>query len=93
MSDLPTLDPSGSASVAVLLFAAAKDLAGTDRLELSIRLPAPVSSLKCELLRHAPALQAISASLLWAVNYQYVGENALVSAGDEVACFPPVSGG
>jgi molybdopterin synthase sulfur carrier subunit len=93
MSDLPSLDPSDSASVCVLLFAAAKDLAGTDRLQMSIPLPATVSSLKCELLRQAPSLQSISASLLWAVNYQYVGDNAMVSAGDEVACFPPVSGG
>lgn len=93
MSDMPSLNPTDDASVTVLLFAAAKDLAGTDRLPISIPLPAAVSSLKHELLCQAPALQTISSSLLWAVNYQYVGENAIVSAGDEVACFPPVSGG
>jgi molybdopterin synthase sulfur carrier subunit len=47
--------------------------------------------LKSRSPAHAKALSA--PRLMAAVNHDYAGLDAVVSAGDEVAFFPPVTGG
>ncbi|MEZ6060515.1 MAG: MoaD/ThiS family protein [Planctomycetaceae bacterium] len=77
----------------VLLFAAAKDLAGTSVAELRVSDEATVGDIRNALVDAYPPLQKLAASLLIAVNNHYAANSDQVSADDEVACFPPVSGG
>jgi molybdopterin converting factor subunit 1 len=80
-------------TIVVRLFAAARELAG--RSEAAVELPAgaTVGDLRRELERQVPALAALAQRSLVAVNAEYAGEESRLSAGDEVALIPPVSGG
>ena len=80
-------------TISVQLFAQARDLAGAPRLDLELEGGATVADLKTALVKAHPALARIERSLLVAVNGDYAADAALLSAMDEVACFPPVSGG
>jgi molybdopterin converting factor subunit 1 len=80
-------------TVSVMLFARAKDLAGTDRIELELETDGTILDLKRALSIRCPLMSAISDSLLWAVNNQYANDTTTVRPADTVACFPPVSGG
>lgn len=80
-------------TVSVMLFARAKDLAGTDRIELELEADGTILDLKRALINRCPLMSSISDSLLWAVNNQYAHDTTTVRPTDTVACFPPVSGG
>ena len=80
-------------TIPVQLFAQARDLAGAPRLELELDGGATVADLKAALVKARPALARLERSLLVAVNGEYAADAALLSVTDEVACFPPVSGG
>jgi molybdopterin synthase catalytic subunit len=80
--------------VTVLLFATLKDVAGASRFALNIvGDTATVGNVREELGRIKPTLLAYLPNAIAAVNreYAFVGDN--VKDGDEVAFFPPVSGG
>ncbi len=80
-------------NVQVLLFAAAKDLAGTPSAHLVLPDTATVGDLRRELVTVHPPLQRLAASLLVSVNNHYAPDSHTVAPNDEIACFPPVSGG
>jgi len=77
----------------VKFFARARDVVGQD--VLAVRLPpdATVAELRGAIGRACSDLTALAGGLLVAVNTKYAGDATPLSAGDEVACFPPVSGG
>ena len=78
--------------VRVLLFGAAADRAGTRQDEIE----AEVSTLEefwPVLAGRHPGLAPMRDNLAFAVNGEYARMDARVSAGDEVAVLPPVSGG
>ncbi|MCH2203320.1 MAG: MoaD/ThiS family protein [Fuerstiella sp.] len=77
----------------VLLFAAARDLAGQSVCTVQIAEEATVSDLRYELIRTCPNLKSMAKVLLVAVNNRYAGDSQVLCEGDSVACFPPVSGG
>jgi molybdopterin converting factor subunit 1 len=77
----------------VRLFARAKDLAGTDCLELELSAPLTVGDVRRALLRQLPALEPLAHSLLAAVDAEYANDDHPVPSRGEVAFFPPVSGG
>jgi molybdopterin converting factor subunit 1 len=77
----------------VLLFGAAREAAGTGELRLEAHAPATAASVLEEVLASRPALRRFGRSLLVAVNEEYAPPGREVRAGDEVAIFPPVSGG
>ena len=79
--------------LAVRLFARARELAGTDLVQLDVAGSINVAELRRVLSARCPALSAIAPSLLVAVGAQYADDSMLVEPADEVACFPPVSGG
>lgn len=85
--------PGSSISVRVLFFGAARELVGNDEVEMKLRAPADSASAFEEILASYPALRRFGRSLLLAVNQEYVPEGSVVRAGDEIAIFPPVSGG
>jgi molybdopterin converting factor subunit 1 len=80
-------------TICVQLFAQARDIAGAPRLEVDVNDGATVADLKAALVKARPALARIERSLLVAVNGEYAADAVRLSATDEVACFPPVSGG
>lgn len=79
--------------IAIHLFAAARDAAGTSPVEVVVPDDATVADLRSELVQSVPALKALQDSLLVAVNNEYANHNTRLTTTDEVACFPPVSGG
>ena len=78
-------------SVHVRLFASYREAAGTSRLETSLPEGAPVRDLVALLSERLPSLRTTRG--LIAVNHEYVGTDAVLNDGDEVALIPPVSGG
>ena len=81
------------AVVRVLLFGAAREEAGRGELDLEIQTPATAAAVFEELLAACPELRRFGRSLLVAVNEEYALPAHAVRDGDEVAIFPPVSGG
>ncbi|MEZ6122739.1 MAG: MoaD/ThiS family protein [Planctomycetaceae bacterium] len=84
--------------VTVQLFAAAKAAADCARVEVDIPDSiavdgCTVGALKKQLLEQVPQLQPLAAGLLFAVNATYAPDSRQLTSGDDVACFPPVSGG
>ena len=79
--------------LSVLLFAAAREIACRDSVEIEIPDPASVAQARFALLQAVPALASRSESLLWAVNNEFATDGRVLLATDMVACFPPVSGG
>ena len=76
-------------SVRVLYFASLREQVGRDGDRLDLDRPVPVR----ELWRAANGERAMPDNLLMAINQEYVAADALVRDGDEVAFFPPVTGG
>lgn len=82
-----------SMKVRILLFARLRDLLGTDSVELdSPDIESVGDAFRILRARH-PELEAFSRSLLVAVNQEFADWNTPVAEGDELALFPPVSGG
>jgi molybdopterin converting factor subunit 1 len=79
--------------ISVRLFAKARELAGREWVELEIAGPGRVLELKQTLAVQFPQISALVPSLLVAVGTNYADDQTLLSQADEVACFPPVSGG
>ncbi|MDT7605484.1 MAG: MoaE-MoaD fusion protein [Acidobacteriota bacterium] len=89
----PTCEPARFV-VRLLLFGAAREAVGGDEHQsLEVRAPATAASVFAEALEKYPALKRFGRSLLVAINEEYAAPDASVRAGDEIAIFPPVSGG
>ena len=92
-STTQTKDAPQTIRVRLLYFGAAREAVGRAEEQLEVSTPATAASVFAEVLNAHPALRSFGRSLLVAVNEEYAGASAVVSAGDEVAIFPPVSGG
>lgn len=80
--------------VRILLFATLKDLAGRNRLALTLPFEnATVTDVRQVLAAEYPAMKANVDAAIAAVNEEYAFPQDSVHDGDEVAFFPPVSGG
>jgi molybdopterin synthase catalytic subunit len=80
--------------VKVLLFATLKDIVGHNRLTLTLPdRAATVEDVRRELVNLHPPLDANVRIAIAAVNEEYAQSDDIVQHGDEVAFFPPVSGG
>jgi molybdopterin converting factor subunit 1 len=79
--------------VHVYLFARAKDLIGTDLVVLELPQPATVADLRRRLADRFPALAPLLPRSGLAVNEEYARDDQPLTADDEVALVPPVSGG
>ena len=79
--------------VRVRVFALARQMAGRDAIEIELPEGATVANLREALVAQIPRLSGLGRHLTFAIDAQYVGDDAPVPSGGEVACIPPVSGG
>jgi molybdopterin synthase catalytic subunit len=80
--------------VRLLLFGAAREAAGGAQVHaLEVAAPATAATVFEEALARFPTLRRFGRSLLVAVNEEYAATGREVKEGDEIAIFPPVSGG
>ncbi len=77
----------------VRLFARARDLAGTDSLEMTLPDGCSVGEAKKLILSQTPELAKLMPQLLIAVDGHYASDQTPLKDGCELACFPAVSGG
>jgi sulfur-carrier protein len=76
-------------SIRVRYFASLKDRIGHGETELQLTGPLSVRTI----WQHLQPDIDLSENLLTAVNMEYVDHDHLVQDGDELAFFPPVTGG
>jgi len=80
-------------NIRVLFFGAARDAVGANQMELALEAPATVSSAFQSLKERFEKLERFGRSLLFAVNQEYATPDTQLQENDELAVFPPVSGG
>jgi molybdopterin converting factor subunit 1 len=79
--------------VTVRFFAALRDRVGFDSIELELEDGATVGSAIERIGRDHPDVHDYRGRMMTARNREYVREDMRLRDGDEVALFPPVSGG
>lgn len=78
----------------IRLFATLKDRAGADRIRVALAGDAPdVQTLLAAISADYPALAPALPTALVAINRAFAASETIIHPGDEVAIFPPVSGG
>lgn len=80
-------------SIRVLFFASLADIAGTRETAVDSAGIPDVISIFDRFAKEFPALESHRSSVLLALNSEFARPNSPVRDGDEVAFFPPVSGG
>jgi MoaE-MoaD fusion protein len=75
--------------IEVLMFAAARDLAGA----CSVRVTLPAGAHVADLAAALPQLAGLWEKCRIAVNHEFADGERMLGEGDEVAVIPPVSGG
>ena len=84
---------SHKVQVKLLFFASLKDIVGSRQLDFDVPSGATVNDLLERLEARYPGLRPYRSIVLTSLNEDYVDRSTVVSDGDEVAIFPPVSGG
>lgn len=79
--------------IRVRLFARLRDAAGCEALPLELPLGACVADVIAATVEAAPALHSLRAHITSAVNGAHARPEVVLAEGDEVALFPPFSGG
>ena len=79
--------------LAVRLFAAARQLAQTDSLEIECPPEATVADVRQALASACPSLAPLLPHVRFAINADYAKDDSPVPENGEIACIPPVSGG
>ena len=76
-------------------FAWIKDLTNKDQEEINENIPKTIEELKLILIKSYPNLEKhIKSNVIrYAVNMEYISNNQDLTSNDEIALFPPVSGG
>ena len=83
----------GNMQICVKLFAAARDLAGSDSIEIDLPAAATVADLREALMERLPPARELLARSMFAINHDYAANHEHLQPNAEVACIPPVSGG
>lgn len=86
-------DQTNQITLRVLFFGSARDIAGSRVLDITLNTPATVASAFETLVQRFPDLERFRRSLLFAVNQEYATAEQPLGSDDELAVFPPVSGG
>ena len=83
----------GRIGVRVRFFAAPREAIGKKEIEREVSAGTTVGELIELLTQEYPALRPYTRFISVAVNRAYVGMQAELHDGDEIACLPPVGGG
>lgn len=86
MSNAPT-------DLSIRLFSSLKDRLGQSRISFELATATRVDAFLVQLAEQYPQLAEALPSTLVAVNRAYADPDTIINPGDEVALFPPVSGG
>jgi len=80
-------------TVTVLLFAQARDAAGTSQVQVTLKEGATIAELRTALPEQCSALSSLMPGLLIALDEQFATPDQIIQPQSRLACFPPVSGG
>jgi molybdopterin synthase sulfur carrier subunit len=80
-------------SIRVLFFASLAEISGMRETRLDASGFTDVASVFGKFAKEFPSLETYRASVLSAVNSEFAKPGSPVRDGDEIAFFPPVSGG
>ena len=81
--------------ITIVFFAALREQLGCDKLSLPCTNISTVNDVKDQLIEKHPQWSEFLSNnaLLTAINHDMVNAGSLVTSGDEIAFFPPVTGG
>lgn len=79
--------------IQIKLFARARELAESESIAVAVTEGTTVAALRQAMAEQFPQLKPLSSQLLIAIDNAYAGEDQTLTGKQEVACFPPVSGG
>ena len=85
--------PDDTIIVRILFFGGARDATSASEVDLHVPATATVKVVFEKLTARFPELERFGRSLLFAVNREYAAPDVRLKANDELAIFPPVSGG
>lgn len=77
----------------VYLFASLKENTGTNQIQVVVDEPATVAALLEKIKTQYPALRSTTRNILVSVNHNFAVPSQTILSSDEIALFPPVSGG
>lgn len=80
-------------AVNVLFFARHREQMGMAECVVSIATPLTLGALKQQLTEQHPQFATLRQPIMAAINQDFADDDRLVQQGDEVAFFPPVTGG
>jgi MoaE-MoaD fusion protein len=84
---------SNKMHVRLLFFATLKDIIGSREMQLDVPAGSTVADVLTHLEGSYPRMKDYRPVVLTAINEEYVERGTRIEDGDEVAIFPPVSGG
>lgn len=79
--------------VRVRLFAAVRQAAEGDSIEVELPEGATIGQVRAGLIERLPAMAELIRRAMFALDAQYARDGQVVPPDAEVACIPPVSGG
>ncbi|BCY18167.1 MAG: MoaD/ThiS family protein [Chloroflexi bacterium] len=83
-------NPSG---LNILLFASLKERMGKSQIMVQVNDGCSLAEFQSALFAQYPELQPFSRNMIVSVNQNFAGPEHRIYQGDEIALFPPVSGG
>ena len=82
-----------NSEVKVLFFARHREQMGCAELAIPLAETVSLAEFKHQITQQYPAFASLRQPIMAAVNQNFADDDRLVQAGDEVAFFPPVTGG
>ena len=79
--------------ISVAMFASARELVGSESVDLQLPEPATICDLRKALVATYPDLSSLMRSSIFSVDHEYANDQLQLFEGAEVALIPPVSGG
>ncbi len=80
-------------SIRILFFASLRDITGMDETSVDAAGFTDMNSIFDKFARDFPSLENYRSTVLFARNSEFAQGDSPIQDGDEVALFPPVSGG